>query len=438
MGTTMKHNGHGRVALMDPMQVLRPDAGIAASVAMSFDDDFQLWTVSADVGLGRHKGSEALARVGACGFGRAETLVRAAGEAVERFALMPPDGGDTRVVPAVPAGQQGRMPLGLPGVGRCATEVDLRPTDCLPAIEAGQPQGPGLLLPCAAVNDPIDPAEVGLFDPGPSGAAAGGSWDDAVLAALLESVERDAVQAAWTLRPPLGRLEHPTAMRALNRADRACRLLAEVVADQGLELSFVLIPTDVMSLMAVIGVILDRSGHGMVAAGCAVSASPLGALRRAGREALQVLAALRSLSARGVFHAMAPVSAPDQVVDELSRAHFWTSPTSVPLVEEWLGTFLPMDLDPGPDPGDAEVTLVGLTSALRSRGMRPLACDLTYRLPAEARNMGWHVAKAIVLGHQSLRMDERHTFTWCHDRLAGLAHWWKCDFTLGRSPHPFI
>ena len=68
----------------------------------------------------------------------------------------------------------------------------------------------------------------------------------------------------------------------------------------------------------------------------------------------------------------------------------------------------------GPGPAGERAALV---AGLRAEGLRPLACDLTPRLPDRARELGWHVVRALVLGHQGLRMDERHDWSWVRRRL---------------------
>jgi ribosomal protein S12 methylthiotransferase accessory factor YcaO len=188
----------------------------------------------------------------------------------------------------------------------------------------------------------------------------------------------------------------------------------------------------------VIAMLLDRSGHGMVAAGCAVSRDPLAALRRAGRESLQVLAALRSLWAHQVFTLADADSVADSVTDDLSRARFWAAPSSVKAAEEWLSALHCVESLPPTPSGSARVTLDTLLDALGHRGLQPLVSDLTYRLPAAARRHGWHAVRAIVLGHQVLRMNERHGFTWCTSRLTQLAGLWGCGAEPGDLPHPFI
>jgi ribosomal protein S12 methylthiotransferase accessory factor len=433
----MRPDQAGRSAFGNALRALRPEVGIARSTEVSFDDDMRLWTARVDVGLGEYREDSTLAGVGACGFARGDTMLRAAGEAVERFALIPP-ATDDHLVPGVPSGDTRRVLLGTSAIGRCSSGSDLAIADCIPASDAGQADKQDVLLPCSAVNDPIDPSDSGIFEPTPSGAASGGSWQDAVLAAFLESVERDAVQAAWALRPHLSRLDHAIAIRILPESGRDGRKLAEVVSEQGLEVAFVLIPTDVMNLCAVIGLLLDRTSHGMVGAGCAISVNPLTAVVRAGREALQVLAALRSLWAHKIFTDSGPGSDYDSVADDVSRARFWSSPHSIPLAEQCMRTFTSVDSLPlfRPEPDLARVC--DLLDALRERALRPLACDLTYRLPEAAQAMGWHVAKAVVLGHQVLRMSERHSFTWCDGRLESLARWWNCRCELNSLPHPFI
>ena len=74
-----------------------------------------------------------------------------------------------------------------------------------------------------------------------------------------------------------------------------------------------------------------------------------------------------------------------------------------------------------------------MTSSSSASGGGPVAVDLTARLPEAHRAMGWHAAKVIVAGYQSLRMDERHQFTWQRARLAAAG-----SAVPGSFPHPLI
>lgn len=111
--------------------------------------------------------------------------------------------------------------------------------------------------------------------------AAGPTFSDAVVNALLEVIERDAFARAWAARDPgagLEPLEHP---------DPAIRDLAERYLGRGLRLRLRLLQSDVAAVVAAI--MIDEHGRGPGAAlGLGASPSIAAATTRAITEAVQV------------------------------------------------------------------------------------------------------------------------------------------------------
>ncbi|MDQ6785161.1 MAG: YcaO-like family protein [Actinomycetota bacterium] len=407
-----------------------------------------LWTVAVDVGLGGARakaggGGPGLELVGACGFRRLETMVRAAGEAVERLALVPGERDPARIL-AVPSDHERRVHVGVPGVARTAELVDRNPVDCLPAADLSPgAQRRTVLLPAAVVDDPVDERLREWVDPSPSAAAAGTSWTYASMRALLESIERDAVQSAWALKPALPCLDpaEPPADWRVGKSGRVLDSVAEALADDpALTARTLLLPTGVPGVSCALTVLFDRGGP--TAAGSAADWSVASAVATSAREALQVMVVLRNLGP-----AQHRLDRTD-VVDEISRAQYWAEPSSAAEPLRWLEHGLAYE-GPGPaetpPPRSEEARLEHLASHLANEGLTPLICDLTARLPPAIRALGWVAVRAIVLGHQALRMDERHRWSWAQFRLRSAAAKFGLPPVVallssvdGEGPHPLI
>ncbi|NHC15589.1 YcaO-like family protein [Motilibacter deserti] len=440
-------------------------AGLARSAHLVPPDELGLWTVAVDVGLEESRTEAAgdgpnLHLVGACGWTRADALMRGAGEAVERLALVPPPSEAGRA--RVPAGAPGRVLLGTPEVGRSDPRLDAVDLDCLPAVEllaGGDGQGvemAGLpvpvmpvLLPAAAVDDPVRGPERRYVDPGPTGAAAGPDLAFATERGLLEVVERDAAQCAWALRPPLP-VVHPLDLPdGARRGDGgAARQLERALDGLEVQIASVILPSGISGLSIALTMLVDSTGPRPVLASGAKSAwSTVEAVQGSAREALQVLTLLRGVVDR---HPALPPGA--TVENDSDRARFCTTSAAVDAARAWLDRCRPAvaadlgtaaDLGAAADldlravaPDDVPGRVEHLVNALRAQGLRPLVCDLTPRLPAPVRSLGWNAVHALVLGAQPLRMDERPAWSWVRPRLEDRARAWGVPVpaVLGELP----
>ncbi|WP_250280093.1 YcaO-like family protein [Frankia sp. Cppng1_Ct_nod] len=435
-------------------------------------DELPLWTVAVDIGLGEiggrwQAGRPSLHHVGACGFSRGDTLIRGAGEAVERAALIPPAVDPLRLAD-VPPDDNRR----LSAAGALAHPIlNAQPVACLPAIRLGSPPGSprrAVLVPAAIIDDPVREQPVDHTDASPSGAASGPSLIRASLNAFLECVERDAVQAAWTLGPALRSVDPASFLAAVHGTGprtgsgqpyarsgyrqgftHASGVLAKVLRGMTLLAGTALIPCGIPGITVALTMLVDEEGGGIAAAGSCASWSLDHAVLVSAREALQVLSLLRKIVARWPSNGDGGA-----IVDEISRALFWASPAGAALGRDFLercelrsdrnlegsdhnleGEVREGSLD------DDQDRLAVLASHLCRDGLDPLICDLTGRLPPPLREMGWHAVRGIVVGHQPLRMNETYTFTWAEKRLLDHARRWgvtvPADLTL-TPPHPLI
>ncbi|NED20748.1 YcaO-like family protein, partial [Streptomyces sp. SID9913] len=291
-----------------------------------------------------------------------------------------------------------------------------------------------VLVPAPLVDWPAT-APGSLFDPGPSGAASGGSADMALRSALVEIVERDAFTTAWGRRLRLPCWTDPFTAAA-GTPDRptgeALRTLWRRAADAGVRTVFARIPTAVGGLCCVVACLLEPERPGaLVTVGMKASDRPHDALLGALQEAWQVRAALEATLLDG------PVAdVPDPLVTEHDRIRYMLTARARRAVRDWAGGFVPA---PAPMTA-AEVTTDGIVTALLADGADPHVVDLTPRLPATVAAMGWRAVKVVPAGYQHLRMDETHEWSWNRSRLASAPERTGCPARLtdhrAAAPHP--
>ncbi|MDX8049921.1 YcaO-like family protein [Lentzea sp. BCCO 10_0798] len=375
--------------MFDLISTLDPANGLTRGWEMRAPEaDRPMWSVAVDIG-GAHP-------VGACGAGRMDTVTRAAGEAVERFALVPGDGLESVVAPA--RSLPGALDFAGASLGDpLAVDESLRWYRGS-WLDSGEP----VWVPAGMVDHPADTP---WFDSTPSGAAAGPDLEFAARAALLEWIERDAVAVAWATGAGVRRVEPP--------AGRVRRLLESVRDVEPRLVSLPVLP----GLTCVMAAVVD--GPALAAVGAKAHHDAERAMLVAVQESLQVRAALLAMRAE-----WGEVTAPDVVRNDADRARLYLTPAAVSEVRERLSDLPLTELDPGP-----EMALDELVAAVVADGGRPALVDLSARLPAPHRAMGWRAVKVVVPGYQPLRMDERHAFGWRHDRMKG---------AVGSFPHPLI
>lgn len=404
--------------MFDVIRTLDPDNGLTRGWRMlpPSASDCPLWSVTIDIGGLQARGltepADALHAVGAYGLNRADTMVRAAGEAVERFALMPTGRGgpQARVGTAVEIGADGvdfaARSLGDP------LAVEERLTWYQGTwLDSREP----VWVPSGLVDYPIaDP----WFDPSPSGAAAGPDLDFALRGALLELIERDAVLVSWAGEGPLQAFDLDAELAAAPATAnwQQLRRLRKLLAGQGLTPRLVRIPV-LAGLHCALSAVVDERGF------AAVGVKAHEDLGRALLVALQ-----ESLQVRELLGQLPPSPAPTVVRDDLDRARWWSTDLAVAELERRLH-----DLPTSP-PSVAEAqpwTVPELVLAMRSDGGRPAYVDLTDRLPEAHRAMGWRAVKVIAPGYQPLRMNEQHGFGWLRDRITATS-------PERYFPHPLI
>ncbi|MFH9069369.1 YcaO-like family protein [Streptomyces alboflavus] len=326
-----------------------------------------------------------------------------------------------------------------PGAHLAADDVLDRPLRWYPArwLDSGAP----LEVPAGLVDYPARAEDADGFDPSPSGAASGGTREQALRSALLEVVERDAFLTAWFHQLPLRLLDADRFVSESPdpRSPGIRRFRQALDAARALGLSPVLarVPTQVPGVVCTVGVIVDTDGadggRPLAAVGASASDDPATSAVKALQEALQIRSALRLV--QRTHPAPHPSRRPR---GDLERAQYFAAPEGVRAVERWVATFTPAETD---TTATDAVTVTDLLDALRAQGVRPVAVDLTHRLPDPIRAMGWHAVKVIPVGMQPLRMDDRLEFTWHGQRLQAA----RARFGSGQDPatadpepHPLI
>ncbi|MGN6333080.1 MAG: YcaO-like family protein [Motilibacteraceae bacterium] len=409
--------------MIDYWRTLHADAGLTRAVVVRRPEPAtaRLWMVGAELGAPPDHGpgvagpEAALSLVGACGLTRADTFVRAAGETVERFALLPA-GGLPEAAPDDPLLQGSTLvPQGWSreGGGRLLLGASLQ-TGARAAVPADLVDYP--------TRRPPSP-----FDCSPSGAAAGADPAAALRAACRELLERDAAMIAWARQVRLPRV--PLAQLAEQPTGQPLATLLGTADELDLQLGAGTAPTLLPGVGAVVCVAVDRTRR-LVAAGLGLGASWPDSVVRAAREALQVWALLASMPA-----SPPPLEPPGPVRDDAARAAHCRSLAAVEAAQAWVGSFVDDDAAAWRDPCPVEV---------EARMPPCVVVRLTGRLPEPVRAMGWQVVKVACPHLQPLRMDE--SLTWTVDRARacapdtqwGLEALAAAEDVLGSPPHPFI
>ncbi|MFC5952964.1 YcaO-like family protein [Streptomyces pratens] len=362
---------------------------------------------------------------GASGPSRLDALLRGAGEAVERRALHPSAGHPARYGTAM---QQDAPTLfsDYPDHALCHEDAVTTAMSWYEArdLHTDTP----VLVPADLVDWPTPSAHPTLFDPSPSGAAAGESYEAALGAAMVEVVERDAFTVAWGRQLRLPTYEpSPENTSLLEMQRRAQR--------EGITPVLARIPTALPDLWCMTACLIDPDVPGALATvGMKASTDPAQASLKAFQEAWQVRAALRALRAQGESGLSGPIMTEhDRLCHMLNRPAYEA-------VCDWVADFQEPALLPAESPTGLHPLVEKLRHALAADGATPLAIELTPRLPMAVTSMGWCVVKVLAPGYQSLRMDESHQWSWHMPRLASASRRTGCharlDNPLDSAPHP--
>jgi len=405
--------------MLDVATLLDPSTELVSGtqvIAPSADRD-PFWRASAILAC-HHNRVDELAKdnagvvqcsTGACADTRTDAMVRTAGETVERTALHgPPD----EIATVAEVGD--RAPRLWTAEASYADDPGSRILGWYRARRLVD--GREHLVPAGLVEFPGSPSDYRNFDPGPSGAAAGQGYDDALRRALLEVIERDAVIVAWARQQHLHAIDLDDVL-AGDPCDREWKALCGLVTTlrtSGLDPVAAWVPSTITGVMTAVGGV--RAPHGqprLLSLGVKTATHPGRAICGAIRESFQLLGGLRLMT----NVAEPPAGA---VVEEADRMRWLASPEGTAALEDWIDSECGGGCEPPTIPASAS-DIDGMTEPLLVRllddGLDPYIVDLTTRLPTRVQQMGWSVVKVIPVGYQPLRIDESRTFGWAHARL---------------------
>lgn len=286
------------------------------------------------------------------------------------------------------------------------------------------------LMPAQAVvfDFPARPGEL-IVPPNTNGLAAGCSFDEAALAALLELIERDAFACHWLLR------RVPVRIRVL--PDDLEAALHPLTDAPGLRLELRWLETD-LGLPVVLAVLVGRR-TGAIAVGAACRPDARLAVRKAVLEAAHSWSYLTERRGREL-----PVPSAPAVRDFLDHAAFYakgSNARNAAFLTEPAGPMVPLaelaDMHPYTSvaPGDASRMLGFVVHRLTGQGFRPLVFD---RTSPDVALFNLSVVRALVPGLQPLWTGKR----WIPDdprRLRSVARRYGLSWPrrLNRDIHPF-
>ncbi|WP_193614084.1 YcaO-like family protein [Nocardioides lijunqiniae] len=410
--------------MLDVSQVLAPDTGLVAAhgVIAPGADGNPLWSVGAQLACEHAPDPDepvllSTCRTGACSVSRSGATVRTAGEAVERAALH----GAPALSAPYAAVRDRAFPYFDPqhSLGADPGHRVLRWYEARRVTD-----GRDYLVPAGLVDYPAAPEDRVGFDPGPSGAAAGPSYDAALKAALLETLERDAVIVSWARQLTLRAIDvEPPSTAGSDPVWSQVRATMTAARGAGLTPVFAEIPTAVAGVTCLVGgVRAELRGATSLCLGAKASDHLGKAVLGALEESFQLYYGLRTA---GSDYLDEPVAA--RVTCDAERVRFLASARGVDALLGWLDAPLPTR----PVATEAPVSAESLMLAMIEDGLDPLVLDLSERLPPRLRAAGWAVVKVIPAGYQPLRIDERHDFGWHAGRLDSAPH-----RTGTRARHP--
>lgn len=275
-------------------------------------------------------------------------------------------------------------------------------------------------VPMAWATVPFEPKtefEV-LFCSSSSGLAAGFSYRQALISALLELCERDAFMIMWHHRLSLPRITIDP-----------CRLLGPLIVamlrDEGAKIHFVDLTNDIGVPVALCALLRRWEGRIHLAVGTAAKASLAGACRKAFFEAVgESLRQRQLMSGRGTSASWQPANDFSNVTDFDRHPLVYNQPGMMDKVSfMWAGGGN-YDLPKAePIPRDERGLLAGIMQRVASRCKQVVALPMT---SADVYALGVRVARVVAPGLCSINADHRYPHLgapriWDVAALAGVA-----------------
>lgn len=417
-----------RQMLIDPARTLDPSLGLVSDAKVYIPNEVGLWRTVGHLANDRQGGESSgfSSAVGAFDVNRRSSVTRGAGEAVERFALVPVP-ADVVHLTVTNASRDKRIDFVTGGLGHTSAHgFDFpwyRATDLVSGTESHVP-APVVDYNPGRTNEESPVGK--FFDPSPNGAAAGPSEHFAKTSAVAEIIERDAFLWAWRQRTELKKFiveDMPVALSG-DPDTRSFTRLLKTALNAGIHTTLAFVPNDNGPLETAVSVILGDTKHGPFGAvGIKASADPISALRGALQEGLQIRELFLARSA-------SPVACQPVVTNDESRADFWTTSPAIEELRGWVESFSKSPLPRAHPKPDVDA----LVQHLARKGITSHWVRLTHRLPAAIQELGWEAGKAICPGAFPLTMDESKGLSVVPNGPAGPLS--QNSFAL--MPHPLI
>lgn len=287
-------------------------------------------------------------------------------------------------------------------------------------------------VPASRVFCPYRAVAPGDATDGPiiSGYATGVSLEEAVYAAMMEVIERDAFMVAWANQLAGSRL----AIDASSRGEVGSYLSA--IESRGIEVRCVLLDLD-LGAHTVVAIARDsRPGEPASVVAAAADVDAAAACRRA----LKELTANR-LNVRHEMQQLAtlPAADPEVVVDERLHGLLFAREDMVPRLNFWWDSSEEVGLPEPPAETSAFARLRKCVAAITTAGLQVVVIDLT---PPSIAALGLRVVKVLVPGTYPMNFDGRFPHFGGQRMVsapvaAGLRAAPLAVEDLCRIPHPF-
>ncbi len=275
-----------------------------------------------------------------------------------------------------------------------------------------------------------EPEEPWCANIGPAistGLACARTRSAALLAALLEVIERDAFALCWWRRLPAQPVPLP-------RCGPLARVVRERLERSGLQFLCRLLPTDLGASVIVCIVLDPGAGTSVASVGAAARLDPEAALLKALLEAVQTRAWLRQMGGGAGFDPGRDFSNVRRFSDHV---RLYGQPGSLPYLDFLVNPAAqPVRLEDLPAAsGSPQADLARCLESLDQRGMRVLAVDVT---TPDLAACGFFAVKVLVPGLLDIAPSHAH-------RFLGYTRLWEAPERLGFTgcgglnthPHPF-
>jgi ribosomal protein S12 methylthiotransferase accessory factor len=442
----------GLTPCISPADILRVECGIVRDYSNTppYNDEPKFYHITAQLDLPQDiqefaltvGPEESLGTVGGASLDKERALWKAAGEAAERYCLLP-GGLPTTYVPFKSFAPEIALDPDSICAGVSQTKPNRHSFDMDWVLGFHVTEGRMTWIPSQLVFVPhlFRENEVIVRAPITTGAAASFTLEDALFRGLCEVIERDAFMVAWLRR--LSLIRFIPNLNLFEKYEGALlRGTLEASLRYHLEPHFFLLPTGT-PIFTVLCALWDSSGVGpAVTVGAKASWNLISSILGSLEEAHQLRPWLRRLYEETIVSK--PASEPDNQLPRTlkERAILWLWSGSVQHLAEWLTACKDVVEICDLQKQRASISLGDLANAVEQQGGTVHGVDLSQKLPSPLRDAGLKVAKVIVPEYQPLYLtEELKDYSWqrlvsAETRLGVKAL--SSHDGLNTFPHPFL